>query len=103
MNLPPRSASLTPFFTPRGVAVIGASRDPGKLSYGVMRNLVDPEHGYPGPVYPVNPKADEILGRCYPDIAARPDPVELAVLIIPAERWWRRWRRAASAESRRRS
>ena len=51
----------------------------------MIRNLVDPERGYPGPIYPVNPKADEILGlRCYPDIAAVPDPVELAVLIIPA-------------------
>jgi acetate---CoA ligase (ADP-forming) len=81
----PRVASLQPFFTPDGVAIIGASRDPSKLSYGVIRNLVDPEHGYPGPIYPVNPKADEILGRrCYPDIASVPDPVELAVLIIPA-------------------
>jgi len=84
-SLPPRSDSLAPFFTPNGVAIIGASRDPGKLSYGVIRNLVDPEHGYPGPIYPVNPKADEILGlKCYPDISAVPDPVELAVLIIPA-------------------
>ena len=84
-SLPPRSASLAPFFTPNGVAIIGASRDPGKLSYGVVRNLADPELGYPGPIYPVNPKADEILGlKCYPDIAAVPDPVELAVLILPA-------------------
>ena len=84
-SLPPRSASLAPFFTPNGVAIIGASRDPGKLSYGVVRNLADPERGYPGPIYPVNPKADEILGlKCYPDIAAVPDPVELAVLILPA-------------------
>ncbi len=84
-GLAERSASLAPFFTPNGVAVIGASRDPSKLSYGVLKNLTDPVHGYPGPVYPVNPKADEILGlRCYPDIASVPDPVELAVLIIPA-------------------
>ncbi|MGQ9491008.1 MAG: acetate--CoA ligase family protein [Anaerolineae bacterium] len=84
-NFSRSSASLAPFFTPNGVAVIGASRDPRKLSYGVVRNLIDPERGYPGPVYPVNPKADEILGlRCYPDIASVPDPVELAVLIIPA-------------------
>jgi acetate---CoA ligase (ADP-forming) len=80
-----RSASLASFFTPNGVAIIGASRDPGKLSYGVIRNLTDPERGYPGPIYPVNPKTDELLGlKCYPDIAAVPDPVELAVLIIPA-------------------
>src|SRR5512144_558316 len=84
-GLPALSASLAPFFTPQGVAVIGASRDPGKLSYGILRNLVDPEHGYPGPIYPVNPKADEVLGlRCYPDIGAVPDPVELAVLVVPA-------------------
>ncbi len=81
----PGSLSLAPFFTPNGVAVIGASRDPTKLAYGVVRNLVDPERGYPGPVYPVNPRADEILGlRCYPDITAVPDPVELAVIILPA-------------------
>jgi acetyl coenzyme A synthetase (ADP forming)-like protein len=80
-----RSATLAPFFRPNGVAVIGASRDPGKLSYGVMRNLTDPDGGYQGPVYPVNPKADEILGRrCYPSIEAVPDPVELAVLMVPA-------------------
>jgi len=84
-SLPPRSASLAPFFTPNGVAIIGASRDPSKLSYGVVRNLADPERGYPGPIYPVNPKTDEILGlKCYPDIASVPDPVELAVLILPA-------------------
>lgn len=80
-----RSSSLQPFFTPNGVAVIGASRDLSKLSYGVVRNLVDPERGYGGPIYPINPKADEILGlQCYPDIGSVPDPVELAVLIIPA-------------------
>ena len=86
MNGNAQRSALKPFFTPNGVAIIGASRDPSKLSYGVIRNLVDPEHGYPGPIYPVNPRADEILGRrCYPDIAAVPDPVELAVLIIPAQ------------------
>jgi acetyl coenzyme A synthetase (ADP forming)-like protein len=84
--LPPRSASLTPFFTPKGVALIGASRSPAKLSYGVLKNLLDPNSGYPGPVYPVNPQADEILGHCcYPEISAVPDPVDLAILLIPAE------------------
>jgi len=75
---------LESFFSPRGVALIGASRDPGKLSYGILRNLK--EHGYPGHVYPVNPRADQILGLpCYPTVAAVPDPVDLAVIIIPAE------------------
>lgn len=77
--------SLNPFFHPRGVAVIGASRDPGKLSYAVLRNLLDPTTGFQGPVYPVNPKAEEILGRrCYPNVVAVPDPVDLAILVVPA-------------------
>jgi acetyltransferase len=68
------------------VAVIGASSDPTKLGYGIMVNLLHPQFGFPGPVYPVNPKADEILGkRCYPGILSVPDPVELAVIIVPAE------------------
>ena len=50
-----------------------------------MRNLTQAGGGYRGPIYPVNPRADEVMGlRCYPDIRAVPDPVELAVLIIPA-------------------
>ena len=77
------NTTLSAFFSPRGVALVGASRDPTKLGYAVLRNLL--QHGYAGPVYPVNPKADEILGvRCYPSILAVPDPVELAVIIAPA-------------------
>ena len=82
----PDPTTLLPFFKPRGVAVIGASSDPAKLGYGIMANLLHPKNGFPGPVYPVNPRAQEILGaRCYPDILSVPDPVDLAVLIIPAE------------------
>ena len=43
---------LSAFFAPRGVAVIGASRDERKLGYGVLHNLV--QHGFSGSVYPVN-------------------------------------------------
>jgi len=75
--------SLISFFTPDGVAVIGASATPGKLGYGVIANLI--RSGYQGPIYPINPRADEILGLpAYPDISQTPDPVELAVIIIPA-------------------
>ncbi len=74
---------LNPFFNPNGVAVIGASRDPHKLGYGVVRNLV--EYHYRGPIYPVNPVASEILDhRCYTSIAEVPDPVDLAVVVVPA-------------------
>ena len=76
-------STLHAFFNPTGVAIIGASADPHKLSHGVLRNMLS--YGYQGAVYPVNPRADAILGqRCYPDIASVPDPVELAVLMVPA-------------------
>jgi acetate---CoA ligase (ADP-forming) len=76
--------TLDPFFAPRGVAVVGASRDESKLGYGVVRNLVS--SGYRGALHFVNPKAGEILGHpCHPDIASVPDPVDLAVIILAAE------------------
>ena len=75
---------LEPFFKPKGVAVIGASTDPHKLGYGIVRNLVD--HRYRGPIYPVNPSAGEILSlTCYRSILNVPDPVDLAIIIVPAQ------------------
>ncbi len=74
---------LHTFFHPRGVAVLGASANPTKLSYGVLHNLVT--HGYLGPIYPVNPKGGEMLGlKVYPSLAEVPDPVDLAVIVLPA-------------------
>ena len=74
---------LDRFFNPNGVAIIGASSSPDKLSYGVVRNLKG--HGYRGPIYPINPKGGEILGlKVYPTILDVPDPVELSVIMIPA-------------------
>ena len=76
-------SSLKYFFEPKGVAIIGASSSPDKLSHGILKNML--ETGYIGEIYPVNPKSDEILGRkCYPDISSVPDPVDLAVIILPA-------------------
>ncbi len=76
---------LETFFTPRGIAVIGASRDPYKPGYGIVRNLCD--IGFQGGIYPVNPAASEILGyRCYRSVSEVPDPVDLAVIIVAAER-----------------
>src|SRR5574340_1023063 len=74
---------LKPFFSPRGVALIGASAAPNKLSFGILRNLS--QYGYSGHIAPVNPKEKEILGYpSYPDIASVPDPVDLAVIVLPA-------------------
>jgi len=72
-----------PFFKPVGVAIIGASRDPNKLGYGVVRNLT--EYRYQGGIYPVNPVASDILEHtCFPTVADVPDPVDLAVVVLPA-------------------
>jgi acetyltransferase len=74
---------LDVFFHPQSVAVIGASRTPGKPGYGVLRNIV--QHGFQGAVYPTNPKADRILGlRCYPNVLRVPGPIDLAVFLIPS-------------------
>ena len=70
-------------FSPRGVAVVGASRNPTKLGYGVARNLV--VSGYPGAIHFVNPRGGSLFERpLYPDLASVPDPVDLAVIMIPA-------------------
>jgi acetyltransferase len=74
---------LDSFFNPASVAVIGASRTPGKVGYDVVKNLLDA--GYEGEVRPVNPKADEVLGLpCVPAVTDVEGEVELAVIAIPA-------------------
>jgi acetyl coenzyme A synthetase (ADP forming)-like protein len=73
---------LDTFFNPQSVAVVGASRDPEKLGYSVLANLKD--GGYQGHLYPINPKADEILDlKAYPSVLDIPDPVDLAVIVVP--------------------
>ncbi len=73
---------LDSFFDPQSVAIIGASRDPDKLGHAVLANLLD--GGSTGRLYPVNPKVGEILGlEAFPSVLDIPDPVELAVVVIP--------------------
>ena len=75
--------SFIPFFRPRGVVLVGASHDPGKLGYGVAANLV--QSGYQGAIHFVNPKGGRLFDRpVHADLSLVPDPVDLAVLIIPA-------------------
>jgi acetyltransferase len=70
------------FFRPSSVAVIGASKSPGKVGYAILRNLV--EGGFKGEIVPVNPGAQELLGRpCYPDLAAYGKDVDLVVVVVP--------------------
>jgi acetyltransferase len=74
---------LDPFFTPRSIAVVGASRDPLKLGYVMLDNIMRAR--FPGAVYPVNPNAENVLGlRTYPRIEDVPERVDLAVLTVPA-------------------
>lgn len=75
--------SLRPFFDPTGIAIIGVSTNPTKLGFGLARNLV--QSGYKGAIHFVNPKGGRLLERpIHPNITAVPDPVDLAVLLIPA-------------------
>lgn len=77
-------ASLTRVLAPRSVAVIGAGRDPGGVGHKVLRNLLD--GGFAGPLYPVNPKADQVAGlTCYPGLADVPGAVDLAVVAVPPQ------------------
>jgi acetyltransferase len=75
--------SLDPIFRPRSVAVVGASATPGSVGSILIRNLL--ENPFGGVVYPVNPKRHAVHGvLCYPDLAALPEAVDLAVIATPA-------------------
>jgi acetyl coenzyme A synthetase (ADP forming)-like protein len=76
---------LHKLFAPRGIAVIGASSKPGKVGYAIVRNLQS--SGYAGEIYPINPKAEQILGyQCYDKVENIPPDktVDLAVIALPA-------------------
>jgi acetyl-CoA synthetase (ADP-forming) len=76
---------LSSLFNPRSIAVIGASRSPGKIGHVILRNLI--EYGYKGKIYPVNPSADEILGlKAYKSVLEIDDEVDVAVIAIPADK-----------------
>lgn len=75
---------LSVFFSPKSVAVIGATEKAGHVGRAILWNLISSPFG--GVVYPVNPKRAAVLGiRAYPSISAVPEPVELAVVVTPAE------------------
>jgi len=77
------SSSLHPFFAPRGVVVVGSSASAEKLGYGAARNLV--YSGYGGAIHFVSQKSGTLFKRpVHASLAEVPDPVELAVLIVPA-------------------
>src|SRR2546425_4898979 len=81
---PRMAARLEPIFSPQSIAVIGASRHKGKVGYAILRNLLVNE--FQGKLFPVNPNADSVQGiKAYPNIGAVPDPVDLAIITVPAD------------------
>lgn len=88
-----KTSAVVNFFSPRSIAVIGASRSPDSVGQSIMRNLTIGcvhrcEYCRPflGKLFPVNPFASEILGmKSYPSINAVPEPVDLAIVAVPRE------------------
>ena len=85
---------LDSFFRPRSVAVIGASSDPDKVGFAVLRNALygtiegpaDRARGFDGKVFPVNAKGADVLGqKSFKSVTDIPEPVDLAVIAIPAQ------------------
>jgi acetyl coenzyme A synthetase (ADP forming)-like protein len=76
--------SMNRIMRPDAVAVIGASAEDGKIGNSVMKNLIN--GGYEGKIYPIHPKAEEILGRkAYKSVKDVPGEIDVAVFAIPAK------------------
>ena len=76
--------AITGLLRPKGIAIIGASDTPGKIGHTVVKNLI--EGGYEDGIYPVNPKADEILGlKVYKSVLEIPGRVDAAAITVPAK------------------
>ncbi len=69
-------------FYPKSIAVVGTSENPAKVGYSVLKNI---KESFKGEVYPVNPKAEEILGlKTYKSVSDIPESFDLVVIIVPA-------------------
>ena len=77
-------AAMNRIMKPDTVAVIGASAETGKIGNSVMKNLIN--GGYKGKIYPIHPKADEIMGmKAYKSVKDVPGDIDVAVFAIPAQ------------------
>jgi acetate---CoA ligase (ADP-forming) len=75
---------LEAIFSPQSVAIVGASPDPTKLGHRVLKNVV--ENGYTGRVVPIHPTAASVLDLpAYPSIGVVPEPIDLAVIVVPPQ------------------
>jgi len=72
------------FFNPKSVAIVGASRQKGKVGYEILANMISA--GYQGKIFPVNPQADSIEGlKCYPDFESIGQIPKLVIITVPAK------------------
>jgi len=79
----PDPEALDSLFRPASIAVVGASDDPEKQGFAIIRNIV--ESGFKGQIFPVNPSKSLILGlTCYPTLDEIEAPIDLAVIAVPA-------------------
>jgi acyl-CoA synthetase (NDP forming) len=84
VNSADRLDGLKPFFEAKRVAVIGASRTPGKGGYNIVENLL--KLGYSGDIYPINPRARQLLGlKVYSTLQDTPETPDLAMIVLPPE------------------
>ncbi len=79
-----KNSDISFFFNPKSIAVVGASGTPGKVGYNVLKNII--ESKYSGKLYPINPKAKEILGnKAYKSVLDVPEEIEVAIFVIPGK------------------
>ncbi|MGL3150362.1 acetate--CoA ligase family protein [Microbacterium sp. A82] len=77
------TTDLTRLLSPRSIAIIGASDKPGRIGTQMLTNIASM---FTGDIYPVNPRAEELLGhRAYADITSLPDGIDMAIIAVPAE------------------
>lgn len=75
---------LDNFFNPESIAIVGASRTPGKVGHDIVENII--QYGYERAVYPINPQASTICGQeSYPSLLDIPGNVDLAVIVVPSQ------------------
>ena len=69
-------------FKPKSIAVVGASTKEGSIGHDILKNLIN---GFSGKIYPVNPKAENLLGlKCFPNLESVSAKIDLAIIVVPA-------------------
>ena len=82
--IPAKFRNLEAIFDPDTVAVIGASKNPGKLGYHVMKSLT--KGGFKGEILPINPRETELFGsKAYPSVLEAAQKIDLAIVVLPAQ------------------